>query len=101
MRQLHEPAATNGPQWQSAYGSVAGWCRRHFHRRFQRSHFGLARWHISVMDSEGTMKAVFNDMQNHSSNLHGVAVHDRRELFAVFDGAWGREPFGCELEGEN
>ena len=47
------------------------------------------------------MKAVFNDMQNHSSNLHGVAVHDRRELFAVFDGAWGREPFGCELEGEN
>lgn len=47
------------------------------------------------------MKAVFNDMQDHSSALDGAAVRDRRELFALLDGVRGREPFGCELVGEN
>jgi hypothetical protein len=47
------------------------------------------------------MKAAFNDMQDHSSSLDGAAVHDRQELFAVLDNARDREPFGCELEGEN
>ena len=53
------------------------------------------------MDSEGTVKAVFNDMQDHSSSLDGAAVHNHHELFAVLDNAQGREPFGRELEGEN
>jgi hypothetical protein len=40
-------------------------------------------------------------MQDHSSTLDGAAVHGRKELFAVLDSAREREPFGCELEGEN
>jgi hypothetical protein len=47
------------------------------------------------------MKAVFNDMQDHSSPLDGATVHDRKELFALMDTAGDREPFGCELVGEN
>jgi hypothetical protein len=47
------------------------------------------------------MKAVFNDLQDYSSSLDGVAVSNRQELFAVLDNARDREPFACELEGEN
>jgi hypothetical protein len=47
------------------------------------------------------MKAVFNDMQDHSSTLNGATVRDREELFAQLDSVRDREPFGCELEGEN
>jgi hypothetical protein len=47
------------------------------------------------------MKAVFNDMQDYSSSLDGAVVHDRQELFAVLDSARAREPFVCELEGDN
>jgi hypothetical protein len=47
------------------------------------------------------MKAVFNDMQDHSNPLDGATVHDRKELFTLLDRAVDREPFGCELVGEN
>jgi hypothetical protein len=47
------------------------------------------------------MNAVFNDLQDYSSSLDGASVHNRQELFAVLDGARHREPFACELEGEN
>jgi hypothetical protein len=53
------------------------------------------------MDSEGSMKAVFNDMQDHSSSLAGATVQDRTELFAKLDSVRDREPFGCELVAEN
>jgi hypothetical protein len=47
------------------------------------------------------MKAVFNDMQDYSSSLDGATVHDRNELIALLDKVRDREPFGCELVGEN
>jgi hypothetical protein len=47
------------------------------------------------------MKAVFNDLQEHSSSIDGAAVRNRLELFSVLDGAREREPFVCELQGEN
>lgn len=47
------------------------------------------------------MKAVFTDLQDHSSPLNGATVHDRNELFAVLNSVRDREPFGCELVGEN
>jgi hypothetical protein len=47
------------------------------------------------------MNAIFKDLQDHSSRLNGAAVHNRHELFAVLESARDREPFGCELEGEN
>ena len=47
------------------------------------------------------MKAVFNDMEDHSSSVDGATVHDRNELFAQLDSIGDREPFGCELLGEN
>jgi Immunity protein Imm1 len=47
------------------------------------------------------MKAVFSDMQDYSTSLDGATVRDRNELFAVMDSARDREPFVCELEGEN
>jgi hypothetical protein len=50
---------------------------------------------------EGSMKAVFNDLQDYSSSLDGAIVCDRNELFAVLDCVRDREPFICELEGEN
>jgi hypothetical protein len=40
-------------------------------------------------------------MQDHSSPLDGATVHDRKELFAQLDSVRDREPFGCELVGEN
>jgi len=53
------------------------------------------------MDSEGTMNAVFNDMQDHSSPIDGATIHDRWELLAVLDRLQDREPFGSELVGDN
>jgi hypothetical protein len=47
------------------------------------------------------MKAVFNDLQDYSSSLDGAAVSNPQQLFAVLDSARDREPFACELEGEN
>jgi hypothetical protein len=47
------------------------------------------------------MNAVFKDMQDHSSRLDGATVHDRKELFALLDSIRDRQPFGCELVGEN
>lgn len=47
------------------------------------------------------MNAVFNDMQDYSSDLDGAVVRDRSELFAVLDSVQDREPFVCELEGDN
>jgi hypothetical protein len=47
------------------------------------------------------MKAILNDMQDHSSRLHGATVCNRKELFALLDSVRDREPFGCELVGEN
>jgi hypothetical protein len=47
------------------------------------------------------MRAVFNDMQDHSSPLDGETVQDRQKLFALLDIAPDREPFICELVGEN
>jgi hypothetical protein len=47
------------------------------------------------------MKAVFNDLQDYSSELDGATVHNRSELFRILDGARDRNPFGCELLGEN
>jgi Immunity protein Imm1 len=47
------------------------------------------------------MKAVFNDLQDHSSALDGAVVHNREGLFALLDSVRNREQFGCELVGEN
>jgi hypothetical protein len=47
------------------------------------------------------MKAVFTAMEEHSSPLDGATVHNKREVMAVLNGARGREPFGCELEGDD
>lgn len=47
------------------------------------------------------MKAVLNDMHDRSSSLDGATVHNRKELFRLLDSAQDREPFGCELVGEN
>jgi hypothetical protein len=47
------------------------------------------------------MNVVFNHQQDHSPQLDGVTVHDRKELFALLDSFKGREPFVGELIGEN
>jgi hypothetical protein len=47
------------------------------------------------------MRAVFNDLQDHFSRLHGATVNDRSELFALLDTVRDRPSFGCELVGEN
>jgi immunity protein Imm1 of predicted polymorphic toxin system len=47
------------------------------------------------------MKAVFNDLQDYSSPLDGAVVQNQKELFAVLENARDREPFACELVGEN
>jgi len=47
------------------------------------------------------MKAIFNDLQDPTSHLHGVTVHDCDELFALLDSARNRKLFVCELVGEN
>lgn len=49
----------------------------------------------------GSMKAVFNDMQDPSSGLDGATVHDRGDLSTLLESVLDRKPFGCELEGEN
>jgi hypothetical protein len=47
------------------------------------------------------MKAVFNDMQDYSSHLNEAVVHNRAELFALLASVRDRQPFGCELIGQN
>ena|SRR5579871_4364674 len=47
------------------------------------------------------MKGVFTDMQDCSSPLEGATVRTREELFALLDSVRDRQPFICELEGEN
>jgi hypothetical protein len=57
--------------------------------------------HDRYLDSEGTMKAIFNDMQDYSSFLNGATVRNRKELFTVLDSVRDREPFVCEFVGDN
>ena len=47
------------------------------------------------------MKAVFNDLQDYSSALDGTSVLDEKELGSVLESLRNREPFACELEGDN
>lgn len=56
---------------------------------------------VSAIPQNQTMKATFNDLQDYSSSLDGATVRDRKELFRILDAARGREPFVCQLEGEN
>jgi hypothetical protein len=51
--------------------------------------------------SRDTMKAVFSDMQDPSNPLDGAAIHDRQELLALLERLRDRDPFVCELVGEN
>ncbi len=48
-----------------------------------------------------TMKAVLHDLADETSSLHGARVHDEDDLRQLLDSARGREPFVCELAGEN
>lgn len=53
------------------------------------------------LDSENTMKAVFNHEQDHSPQLDGAIVQNRDELFALLDSFKGKQPFVGELVGDN
>jgi hypothetical protein len=47
------------------------------------------------------MKVKFFDMDNASNPLNGSTIRDSRWLLKILQGMQGREPFFCELEGEN
>jgi len=53
------------------------------------------------LDGETAMNAVFSDLQDRSSPLDGVTIHNRAELLALLDRLRDREPFVCKLVGEN
>jgi hypothetical protein len=47
------------------------------------------------------MKVKFCDMDDASNPLNGSTIRDSRRLLQILRGMQGREPFFCELEGEN
>ena len=47
------------------------------------------------------MNAVFHDLQDSSSSFDRTTIRDRNELLSLLDSFDDREPFGCELLGEN
>jgi hypothetical protein len=47
------------------------------------------------------MAVQFFDRQDQTNSLNGARIGDREELLKVLDGLRSREPFFCELVGEN
>jgi hypothetical protein len=47
------------------------------------------------------MTIAFHDMEDDENPLNGTTVHSSDALRKILRGLRGREPFACELEGEN